>query len=188
MAGEELVGPAPDGWKYTTLGIACQLGGGDIQTGPFGSQLHAADYVPVGIPSIMPLNIGDNRIVEEAARWLEKIERTISREEAQALRAWLKGPGHRDTIIDRCKRWHGPEILAVLGELIPVEKLADRVEKHYGRMVLGIFLGRLATTREGASAWTSTKAALVGMFHAASVQFIAGVLMILVWLAWAIFG
>lgn len=88
----------------------------------------------------------DNRIVEEAARWLEKIERTISREEAQALRAWLKGPGHRDTIIDRCKRWHGPEILAVLGELIPVEKLADRVEKHYGRMVLGIFLGLAGIT------------------------------------------
>ena len=66
MAGDELVGPAPDGWEYTTLGVACQRGGGDIQTGPFGSQLHAADYVPNGVPSIMPQNIGDNRIVEES--------------------------------------------------------------------------------------------------------------------------
>jgi len=65
MAGEELIGPAPDGWEYTTLGLACERGGGDIQTGPFGSQLHAADYVPIGIPSIMPQNIGDNRIVED---------------------------------------------------------------------------------------------------------------------------
>jgi len=65
MAAEELIGPAPDGWEYTTLGVACERGGGDIQTGPFGSQLHAADYVPVGIPSIMPQNIGDNRIVED---------------------------------------------------------------------------------------------------------------------------
>ena len=64
MAGEELVGHIPDGWTYTTLGKACTDGGGDIQTGPFGSQLHAADYVPVGIPSIMPQNIGDNRISE----------------------------------------------------------------------------------------------------------------------------
>ena len=69
MAVEELVGRIPDGWAYTTLGKACADGGGDIQTGPFGSQLHAADYVPVGVPSIMPQNIGDNRISEyEIAR------------------------------------------------------------------------------------------------------------------------
>ena len=54
--------------------------------------------------------------------------------------------------------------------------------------VLGIFLGRFATTRKADTAWTSTKAALIGMFHAASIQFIAGLLMIVVWLAWAIFG
>ena len=53
------------GWTETTLGEVCRRGGGSIQTGPFGSQLHAADYVPVGIPSIMPVNIGDSRIVEE---------------------------------------------------------------------------------------------------------------------------
>ena len=29
------------------------------------------------------------RIAEEAANWLEKIERTIDKEEAQSLRAWL---------------------------------------------------------------------------------------------------
>ncbi|MDD3182964.1 MAG: restriction endonuclease subunit S [Alphaproteobacteria bacterium] len=49
-------------WQKTTLGELCEESGGDIQTGPFGSQLHAADYVPVGVPSIMPQNIGDNRI------------------------------------------------------------------------------------------------------------------------------
>ncbi len=51
-------------WEFTTLGEVCQKGGGNIQTGPFGSQLHASSYVPSGIPSIMPLNIGDNRISE----------------------------------------------------------------------------------------------------------------------------
>ena len=59
---EQLFGSLPEDWEYTTLGAACDRGGGDIQTGPFGSQLHASDYVPVGIPSIMPQNIGDNRI------------------------------------------------------------------------------------------------------------------------------
>ena len=65
MAGEELLGPVPDGWEYTTLGTACERGGGGVLTGPFGSQLHASDYVSVGIPSIMPQNIGDNRIIED---------------------------------------------------------------------------------------------------------------------------
>ncbi len=37
----------------------CELGDvADIQTGPFGSQLHSSDYVSIGIPSIMPTNIG----------------------------------------------------------------------------------------------------------------------------------
>ena len=67
--GDRLFGSLPEDWEYTTLGAACDRGGGNIQTGPFGSQLHASDYVPVGIPSIMPQNIGDNRIdVEGIAR------------------------------------------------------------------------------------------------------------------------
>jgi len=59
---ESLIGRLPAGWIGTTLGEACQASGGEIQTGPFGSQLHASDYVPVGIPSVMPQNIGDNRV------------------------------------------------------------------------------------------------------------------------------
>lgn len=65
MAGDLINGNIPDHWEFTTLGDICQRGGGNIQTGPFGSQLHASDYVPAGIPSIMPTNIGDNRIVED---------------------------------------------------------------------------------------------------------------------------
>jgi type I restriction enzyme S subunit len=54
-----------DGWDYTTLGEICAKGQGGVQTGPFGSQLHASDYVAEGIPSIMPQNIGDNRIIRD---------------------------------------------------------------------------------------------------------------------------
>lgn len=49
-------------WLKTTLGAICESSGGGIQTGPFGSQLHAHDYVQNGTPSVMPQNIGDNRI------------------------------------------------------------------------------------------------------------------------------
>lgn len=61
-------------WEVTTLGEACDRGGGDIQTGPFGSQLHASDYVPTGIPSIMPQNIGDNRIDEDGIARITEVD------------------------------------------------------------------------------------------------------------------
>ena len=59
---ETEVGHIPHGWTVTTLGEACENGGGNIQTGPFGTQLHASDYVDEGIPSIMPSDLRDNRI------------------------------------------------------------------------------------------------------------------------------
>lgn len=59
-------------WKIITLGEAAALRGGNVQTGPFGSQLHASDYVEDGIPSIMPKNIGDNQImIDDIARITE---------------------------------------------------------------------------------------------------------------------
>jgi len=86
MGGDGLAGPAPEGWEYTTLGAACESGGGGIQTGPFGSQLHAADYVATGIPSIMPQNIGDNRIIEDGIA-------RITPEDAQRLNRYLVRAG-----------------------------------------------------------------------------------------------
>ncbi|HGM8012559.1 TPA: restriction endonuclease subunit S [Pseudomonas aeruginosa] len=56
--------PLHQDWEVLPLGEVCQRGGGNVQTGPFGSQLHASDYVAEGIPSVMPQNIGDNKILE----------------------------------------------------------------------------------------------------------------------------
>ncbi|MGW5662857.1 restriction endonuclease subunit S [Streptomyces sp. NPDC003758] len=51
--------------EFTTLGEIVSRTGGAIQTGPFGSQLHASDYTLVGTPLVMPINLGDNEIVEK---------------------------------------------------------------------------------------------------------------------------
>lgn len=73
-------------WEILPLAEVCQRGGGDIQTGPFGSQLHAADYVENGIPSVMPQNIGDNQIrTDGIAR--------ITPEDARRLSRYLLEPG-----------------------------------------------------------------------------------------------
>ena len=67
-------------WNRTTLGEILSAGGGTIQTGPFGSQLHAADYVSNGIPVIMPVNIADNRVsTENIARISESDANRLSR-------------------------------------------------------------------------------------------------------------
>lgn len=50
-----------ESWTPTTLGVLCREGG-TIQTGPFGSQLHASDYSATGTPVVMPVNIGENRL------------------------------------------------------------------------------------------------------------------------------
>ncbi|MCQ9367138.1 restriction endonuclease subunit S [Brevibacterium sp. 91QC2O2] len=52
-------------WETVTLGEICSQADGGIQTGPFGSQLHASDYVAEGIPVVMPQDIGDNVITTE---------------------------------------------------------------------------------------------------------------------------
>lgn len=55
-------GGLPSGWRVQTLGEICDRNDGRIQTGPFGSQLHAADYIENGVPSVMPKDIVGDRI------------------------------------------------------------------------------------------------------------------------------
>ena len=83
---ESAIYPYPEHWKLTTLGELCKESGGGIQTGPFGSQLHASDYVDVGIPSIMPKNISIEGVsTEDIAR--------ITEQDAQRLSKYLVKAG-----------------------------------------------------------------------------------------------
>ena len=55
-------------WTETTLGEICEAGEGEVQTGPFGSQLHKSDYRSRGTPVVMPSDIveGDISTVDVA--------------------------------------------------------------------------------------------------------------------------
>lgn len=81
----ELFDDIPQDWEMTTLGDICERGGGSIQTGPFGSQLHASDYVAAGIPSIMPSDIVNSRISTKSIAMIsEKDAERLSRHRVKA--------------------------------------------------------------------------------------------------------
>ncbi len=57
-----------DCWRRTTLGQVVN-GGTAVRTGPFGSQLHASDYVAEGVPVVMPRDFANGSInLETLAR------------------------------------------------------------------------------------------------------------------------
>ncbi len=78
------LGKIPRGWRATTLGAEAERCGGRIQTGPFGSQLHASDYVSAGVPVIMPQDIFNRRVsIERISRVEESDAARLSRHRVQ---------------------------------------------------------------------------------------------------------
>lgn len=67
-------------WRPVTLGELCQ-GDGLIQTGPFGSQLHASDYDSSGVAVVMPQDISPRGYLDFAnvSRVPELIAERLSR-------------------------------------------------------------------------------------------------------------
>jgi type I restriction enzyme S subunit len=59
---ESPLGWIPDQWTCQNLGAILCEHGGYLQTGPFGSQLHAHEYQAEGIPFVMPQNISNGRV------------------------------------------------------------------------------------------------------------------------------
>jgi type I restriction enzyme, S subunit len=59
------MGQIPKDWEVELLGTRLQQNAGFVQTGPFGSQLHANEYTREGVPVIMPQDISAGRFVDE---------------------------------------------------------------------------------------------------------------------------
>jgi type I restriction enzyme S subunit len=60
-SGISWLGDIPEHWKINKLSLLTY----SLQTGPFGSQLHAHDYINGGIPVINPSHLKDLRIMPE---------------------------------------------------------------------------------------------------------------------------
>lgn len=80
-----VLGEIPEGWEASDLHTACVKEKG-IQTGPFGSQLHEADYSITGVPVVMPKDLIGFRIrTDSIAR--------IPEEKAEQLGRHRMSPG-----------------------------------------------------------------------------------------------
>lgn len=66
------IGEMPESWQVVKLAELCANDSGVIQTGPFGSQLHASDYKESGIPVVNPTHLGFNTIVEDRLPFINK--------------------------------------------------------------------------------------------------------------------
>jgi len=60
-SGVEWLGEIPAHWKVKRIRDIAE----SLQTGPFGSQLHADEYVPGGCPVINPANLQDGQLVPD---------------------------------------------------------------------------------------------------------------------------
>ena len=77
---ESPLGWIPKEWEVERLGDILRRCGGYLQTGPFGSQLHAHEYQADGVPVVMPQDINDGLVgTEQIARIHEGRAEELSR-------------------------------------------------------------------------------------------------------------
>ena len=74
------LGWIPKEWEEISLGDIARRSGGLLQTGPFGSQLHAHEYTVEGIPVVMPQDMVDGEVsAEQIARITERKATALAR-------------------------------------------------------------------------------------------------------------
>jgi type I restriction enzyme, S subunit len=77
---ETAIGWIPKEWAAKKLENILAESGGYLQTGPFGSQLHAHEYTFEGVPVVMPQDINDGKIsIAEITRIPEKRAEVLHR-------------------------------------------------------------------------------------------------------------
>lgn len=126
-SGVEWLGRVPEHWDVVPLSRLAAT----IQTGPFGSQLHEADYVPGGIPLINPAHIVDGRLAPDEESRID--EATAVRLDRHRLQVGDILMGRRGEI-GRCALVGPQEQGWVCGTGCLVIRLAERPPEFLARV------------------------------------------------------
>jgi type I restriction enzyme S subunit len=151
----------PSGWQEGVLANVVVPDG--LQTGPFGSQLHAADYTDQGVPVVMPKDIRGGRITTETvARVPEQVAAGLSKHRVfsgdilfsrrgdigrcglvtEVEQGWLCGTGCLRVRVDH-GRGFPPFLIQALSQQTTVQWLT---ENAVGQTMLNLNTGILART------------------------------------------
>jgi ferric-dicitrate binding protein FerR (iron transport regulator) len=85
------------------------------------------------------------RQLAQSSIWLARIERGLQPQEGASLREWLQDPAQRDAIVAAAKLHHGPDIIAVLADMVPIgfgnpaKPIRKRI--HPGNLALAVGVG-----------------------------------------------
>lgn len=69
----------------------------------------------------LPFTTRRKRARAEALAWLARLKRGLRPQEGPEFLAWLRRRSHRNLIAKAALEWHGPEVLAVLAEIFPID-------------------------------------------------------------------
>ena len=96
-------------WTTSTLGDLATQAGGEIRTGPFGTQLHKSDYVddPAATPVVMPKDMADGKIDPSSVARVD--DEVVERLATHILRAGDIVLGRRGDIGRRAWTSHAEE-------------------------------------------------------------------------------
>jgi transmembrane sensor len=79
-----------------------------------------------------------NTARDEAGRWLTKLARGLDRDEGPLLREWLTQPVNRKAILDSVSYWHGPDVRALLTQLLPEESKRSKHKRNRNVLVMAL--------------------------------------------------
>ncbi len=100
---------------------------------------------------------------QDAAKWLARLERGLTRSEGRELGEWLKDAGNREVILEGAGLWHSADVQAVLCTLLGVSPQRTRPTQPKRSLALplvvalGSTLGLLVILWSGHMPWATAQ-------------------------------